>query len=345
MRHEPTVVFTCCGGSGGWSLLRSLASTGRYRLVGCDSDALVAGLYQPELAAGHVVPSGFDPTYIDRVLKVCDLEHADVFWPGADEEITACSAAADRFTDAGVCLVASPQATVLAATDKLATVTLVGRLRVPVPRSWRLDDYVEEPPMPVIVRPIRGRSGHGVVFLGTKDQLSAYRIALGENASEQMVQEQLNYKIGRLYMAQAIYDGEGRRVASFTSRSIRTAYDWGGPALGGVPVVQPRLAKLAQIVMDATGPHYGAVNVEFIYDASRKDFVFVEVNPRYWGYSYLATAAGINFPDIIVRMVMGEQVEPVVGYRTDVVTLPSREHLSVPRGNLLGELPDGGVFA
>ena len=131
MQTNPTVVFTCCGGAGGWSLLRSLAQTGRYRLVGCDTEALVAALYQPELAGRYVVPSGHDPAYVDRVLEICKAETADVFWPGADEEVIACSAAAKCFAAAGVHLVASPHATVMTATDKLATVTLVSGLGRP----------------------------------------------------------------------------------------------------------------------------------------------------------------------------------------------------------------------
>ncbi len=344
-RPKPTVVFTCCGGAGGWSLLRSLAAMGRYRLVGCDAEALVAALYQPELSGRHVIPFGHDPTYIDRILEICKSEKADVFWPCADEEILSCSAVAERFTAAGVHLIASPHATVMTATDKLATVALVEDLGVPVPCSWRLDDRVEDPPMPVIVRPIRARSGHGVVFFESVDELDAYRVALGNRAAGQMVQERLDYRLGRLYMAQAIYDSGGRRLAAFMSRSIQTAHDWGGPALGGVPVNEPRLAEFARTVMEATGPHYGAINVEFIYDAAREDFVFVEVNPRYWGYSFLATAAGINFPDIVIRMAMGENMTSTTEYRTDVVTLTSREQLAITRGDLLGELPNGGIDA
>ena len=205
---RPTVVFTCCGGAGGWSLLRSLAGTDRYRLIGCDSDALVAALYQPELANRYVVPSGHDPAYIRCVLEICKAEAADIFWPGADEEILACSAVIESFDAAGIHLVASPHATVLAATDKLATVTLVGELGIPVPLSWRLDERVDDPPMPVIVRPIRARSGHGVVFFNQAEELKAYRQALGDRATEHMVQESLDYRLGRLYMAQAIYDGQ-----------------------------------------------------------------------------------------------------------------------------------------
>ena len=343
MHTNPTVVFTCCGGAGGWALLRSLAQTGRYRLVGCDADALVAALYQPELAARCVVPFARDTNYVDRVLEICQAEKADVFWPGADEEVIVSSAAAERFAAAGVGLAASPHATVMAATDKLATVTLVGGLGVPVPQSWRLDERVEDPPMPVIVRPIRARSSQGVIFFDSVEGLDAYRVALGDRAAGQMVQERLDYRLGRLYQATAIYDGGGRRLASFMSRSIRTTYDFGGTALGVVPVDEPRLAELARVVMEATGPHYGSVHTEFIYDSARGDFIFIEVNPRYWAASFLATAAGINFPDIIVRMVMGEDVTPVHDYRTDVVTLTSREQLAIERGDLLGELPDGGI--
>ena len=168
MQTNPTVVFTSCGGAGGWALLRSLAQTGLYRLVGCDADALVAALYRPELASHYVVPFGRDPAYVDRVLEICEAESANVFWPCADEEVLVCSAAADRFAAFGVKLVASPHTTVMAATDKLATVSLVGGLGVPVPLSWRLDEKVENPPGPFIVRPIRGSGGKGVVFSTTR---------------------------------------------------------------------------------------------------------------------------------------------------------------------------------
>ena len=340
---RPTVVFTCCGGAGGWALLRSLALTGRYRLVGCDANALVAGLYQPELAGRYVIPFARDPGYVDRVFEVCQAESADIFWPCADAEVIVSSAAIERFAAAGIRLIASPHATLVAATNKLSVVKLVGDRGVPVPRSWRLDESVEDPPMPVIVRPIRGSGSRGVVFFESAQELEAYRIALGGKAKDQMVQERLDYKLGRLYQAAAIYDGEGKQLASFMSRSISTTYPWGGPALGVVPVLEPRLAELARTVMEETGPHVGAVHTEFIYDAARQDFVFIEVNPRIWAAAYLTTASGINFPDMIVRMAMGKKVTPVNEYRTDVITLTSREHLAIARSDLLGELPDGGI--
>ncbi len=175
MTAGPTVVFTCCGGVGGRSFLRSLAKTGRYRLICCDSNALVTALHQPKLAGRYVISSGYDPAYIDRVLHIFMAGGADVFWPNADEEILACSAAAERFDAAEVYLVSSPHSTILASTDKLAT------------------------------------------------------------------------------------------------------------------------------------------------------------------------AAGINFPDIIVRIVMGQTMVPLVDYRTDVMILTSREQLAIALADLLGELPEGGI--
>ena len=345
MDRNPTVVFTCCSGLGGWAMLRSLAAVDRYRLVGCDADALVAALYQSELSSRYVVPLGTEPEYVDRVLEICQAERADVFWPNADEELMACTAAAERFEALGVHLAASPHTTIVAATDKLATVARLHGIGVPVPRSWRLDSNMADPPMPVIVRPIRARGGRGVVFFDSVDEMESYRAALGNKAVEQFVQERLDYRLGSLYQAAAIFDGCGRRLAFFMSRSIRTTHSWGGPALGVVPVSDPRLADLALVVMEATGPHYGAVHVEFMYDRGREDFVFIEVNPRYWGAGFLATASGINFPDMVVRMAMGEEVTPASEYRTDVVTLPAQEHLAVERNDLLGELPEGRVGA
>ena len=340
--ERPTIVYTCCGGAGGWSILRSLAPLGRYRLIGTDNDGLAAGLYAPELDSQHIAPDGHDPAYVETMVALCKEAEAALFWPGADEEILAVARHHDEFACIGTVVMSSPAETLEAVTDKLATVRKLAGLGIPVPRSWRLDEAPEDVPYPVIVRPRVARSGHGVRFFDDRGELAEFAAGLATEAEQYFVQQKLDCRVGRLHMAQAIYDRKQTLKAFFSSRSIRTTYPWGGPALGGVPVVSLRLKELALKAFEATGPYFGPANAEFIYDSKGGDYVFLEINPRYWGYSYLATAAGINFPDLAVRLALGEDVAPCFDYRTDVVTMTSREQLAVPRGEVQCELPDGG---
>lgn len=339
----PTVVYTCCGGAGGWSILRSLAPLAKYRLIGADSDGLAAGLYAPELDGHRTVPAGDHPSYVEAVVTLCAEERADLFWPGSDEEILAVARRHDDFAQVGTAVMTSPAATVEAVTDKLATVRKLAELGVPVPRSWRLDEAPDDASIPVIVRPRVARSGRGVRFFDNHGETAKFADELGPEAERYFVQERIDCRTGRLHMAQAIFDRAQNLKAFFSSRSIRTTYPWGGPALGGVPVVSSRLKELTLRIFEATGPYFGPVNAEFIFDPDRGDFVFVEINPRYWGYSYLATAAGINFPDLTVRLALGEDVPDSFDYCAEVVTMTSREQIAIPLSEVLGEIPSGGA--
>lgn len=340
MKGRATVLFTCCGGTGGWSILRSLEAIERYRLIGVDSDPLSATLYMDGLDAAYVVPGGDQPNYVDRLLEIVEKEDVSVVWPCSDEEVIALADEHARFATLGARIVTAGPEVISRASDKLAMVHTATEAGIPVPISRRMDEALDDLPPSVIVRPRTGRSGHGVCFFDSVEALKRYQDALGDEASRHFVQECLPYRRGTLYMAQGIFDEAQNRLARFASRSIKTTYDWGGPAQGGVPVDDSRLHELGDRMFEASGPWFGPVNAEFIYVEERDEFVFIEVNPRYWGYSYLATAAGVNFPDLTVRLALGEDVEPVLDYRLDIVTITSREHLAFPKSRLLSQLPD-----
>jgi carbamoyl-phosphate synthase large subunit len=340
---RPTVLYTCCGGAGGWSITRSLAAVDRYRLIGVDTDPLVSGLYVDALDGRYLVPPGDDPGYVDAIMDIVAKEKVDVVWPCSDEEVIALAPCRDFLAEAGARLVCAPADVISWVVDKLAVTRAVADAGVPVPLTCGLVENYPELTFPVIVRPRTGRSGKGVVFFDDLVSLKAYRDALGAAAESHFVQECVEFFPGNLYMAQAIFDDAQQQKAVFASRSIRTAYDWGGPALGGVPVRNQRLAELASQIFQATGPWFGPVNTEFLYDTAREEFIFLEVNPRYWGYSYLATAAGVNFPDITVRLALGEEVEAVTDYRMDVFTMTSREQLSFLQSELMTDIPGGDL--
>ncbi len=343
MGSEATVLFTCCGGSGGWSIARSLAAREHYRLIGVDTDHLSAGLYTEAIDASYVVPGGDAPEYRERILDIVRRESVDVVLPISDEEVIALAPYHEEFAAAGAKVITAPPGVIEWVVDKLKVVHAVAGAGVCVPASCGLDDDFSNIPMPVIVRPRTGRGGHGVCFFDTLDELRRYRDYLGDKAGEQFVQEKIVFFPGNLYMAQAIFDEDQRQYARFASRSIKTMHDWGGPALGGIPVRSAELDEIAANVFAATGPWYGPVNTEFLYDPDRREFVFLEVNPRYWGYSYLATAAGLNFPDITVRLALGEKPAPSFDYSLDVFTLTSREQISIPRARLQGPIPGGDL--
>jgi predicted ATP-grasp superfamily ATP-dependent carboligase len=97
---------------------------------------------------------------------------------------------------------------------------------------------------------------------------------------------------------------KGRLLASFAHRRVREYPITGGPSTVCISVVDERLTGYAAAVireLDWTG----VAMVEFKKD---DDYRLMEVNPRFWGSLPLATRAGVNFPQLLCRLAMGEAI-------------------------------------
>jgi predicted ATP-grasp superfamily ATP-dependent carboligase len=55
--------------------------------------------------------------------------------------------------------------------------------------------------------------------------------------------------------------------------------------------------------------------VEFKYDPNLRNFLIIEVNPRYWGSLPLAVMSGVDFPVLHALSALEQDYEPVLEYR------------------------------
>lgn len=332
------VLITCSGGAGAYSIRKAL--NGKYKIIAVDSNGMAEGLYRSENEKSFVVRNGNDDGYIDEILGICKSEEVDVVWPTSDEEISVISKNKELFEQANVKLVSSDHQTIKNATDKLRNCKLVKSLGITTPQSYELHEFEDKDLdlYPIIVRPKFGRGGKGVNFCRNKLEMKKL-INILDNKSEYFVQEVINNSAGDMHMACAMFDRKSRLVSYFASRSIITQHKWGGCALGGIPVKNKKLKDIALEIFDKTGPWVGPVNIEFLWSKEEKDFYFIEINPRYWGYSSLVIEAGIDFPGMAVKIALGESVDEQFEYRTDVVTLPSREQVAYKLKDMKVEIP------
>jgi hypothetical protein len=58
--------------------------------------------------------------------------------------------------------------------------------------------------------------------------------------------------------------------------------------------------------------------IEYKLDAATGTPHLMEINGRFWGSLQLALDAGVDFPRLLVARALGEQPEPVPGYRVGV---------------------------
>lgn len=107
----------------------------------------------------------------------------------------------------------------------------------------------------------------------------------------------------------------GDVLARFAHRRIREK-----PPSGGVSVLCESIRPPAEALDAATqlisfNGWHGVAMIEFKWDAAKNRPKLIEVNARFWGSLNLAIQAGVDFPFLLYRLALGEEVEGPAEYR------------------------------
>lgn len=203
------------------------------------------------------------------------------------------------------------------ANDKSSVLAVARKAGVPIPASFapeseeELEQVSSRIRFPAIVK-LRDDEGtyldpaRRYASAGTPAQLRDSWRELHRVRPFPVVQEEVRgdgYGVG--FLAK-----EGRVLASFCHRRVREYPVSGGPSALCVSVRDPKLSGYAER-MAGELRWTGVAMAEFKKD---DDYRLLEVNPRFWGSLPLATAAGVNFPLLLCRMAMGEEVVPAPDY-------------------------------
>ena len=65
---------------------------------------------------------------------------------------------------------------------------------------------------------------------------------------------------------------------------------------------------------------HGVCQADFIVDENTGVPYLIDVNPRFWGSVVQATASGVDFPYLAYRIAVDGDVDPVMDFRTGVMT-------------------------
>jgi predicted ATP-grasp superfamily ATP-dependent carboligase len=113
----------------------------------------------------------------------------------------------------------------------------------------------------------------------------------------------------------------GRTVAAFAHRRLREKPPGGGVSVYREAIPLPAdIADGAARLLEDVGWH-GVAMVEFrreVNGPNRGPAHLMEVNGRLWGSLQLAIDAGIDFPELLLRVAIGEHPAPIQGYRVGV---------------------------
>lgn len=351
MSASPAVLVTGVGGrSVGHQILHALGETGdRYRVVAADCDPFSFGLYLGGRA--RVLPRADDPGYIEAVAAVVREEGIRAILPGTEAEVRALAPHAASFRAAGCHVVVNPPEIVALCSDKGDLGAWLTANGFSTPRTAPLERWRElagESGFPLVGKPSRETGGsRGVALLCDEEEVLQYALhaSPGTLVQEYVGDEEHEYTVGVLLAPEGgrVIDaivlrrkltglslGSARTVAG-RRYAISTGYSQG--FVVDNPLVRRRCCELA-LALGAAGP----LNIQCRLVG--EDLSVFEVHPRFSGTTSIRASVGFNEPDVLLRCLLCGETFHSLPHRTGVAVIRALQHVVVPAGEYLGEMPE-----
>lgn len=327
MRNNSVTILTnACGAMFMHGFFRCLKENGErdVRLVGVDMSK--TPVEDPLIDAYYSVPAITDPSYVDELLQICRKEGVDVFFPQISMELNLIRKRVEEFHALGVKVAISKDDTLEIANSKYKLYEYMREHELTVPQYYlveSIDDLHEGaaklgyPERPVCVKVTESSGSRGVrVLRGDLSKSSLFLYAKPtsiyttmedmddtlrelETFPEMIVME---YLPGCEYTVDLLADhGKVIQIAGRRNTSSQTSI-----AMESVVERKEDAYSLCEAIVSTLGLD-GNIGFDFMLD-EKDNPVLTDLNPRITATIVLYFAAGVNFPYLRVKQLLGEEL-------------------------------------
>src|ERR1035437_505283 len=274
------------------------AFTQHATVVAADPNPLAPAQY----AADHrsPVPRIEDPEYVPALQELCERHQVGAVIPLTDLDLEVLAHA--RLAGRLPALVPDPEIA-RATFDKYEAHLLLERLGLPSPPTVLPGEPVDS--FPVMVKP---RQGSGARSIHRADDARAAEFFVGYVVEPTMIQRLMD---GPECSIDCLSDAQGRCLNAIPRTMIESR---GGESIKGTVIADEELVALGARAAEALGVR-GPCTVQVFRD-QEIGLGITDVNTRFGGAfpaPMYAALPGRTYPELIVRMARGEEVEPHVG--------------------------------
>ena len=260
--------------------------------------------------------------FIADINRIIEKYNIQVLYPTT--EITVYTLLENKHLLRSVKLPFSDIGTVKKLADKASLIELSRSLGVQAPASDYYDNagslqaLSKEYQYPVVVKPTLSRVKLDEGWLNTAVTYAHSQSELNTIVTENvafsdhpfMIQEYIDGHGSGVFL---LYD-HGQCIAHFAHKRLREKPPTGGVSVLSESVVaEPKQLEAAKKLLDAVQWH-GVAMVEFKVNSKGEPYI-IEVNPRFWGSLQLAVDSGVDFPLLLHKATMGEDLAPASSYR------------------------------
>jgi len=319
------VLVTCAGSMPGVSVINALRRQNEVpiRVISVDRNPLSAGFYLSD--AHYTLPSNGIPGDTSAVLRICKQENVQIVFPIIDEELLPFAKAKIEFEGHGIRVITNEPEVVRIARDKFETYKFFHSHGVRVPATYLPEDLasVKLPAFPLVLKPRDGRGSVGFVKVNNERELSCFT----NTVPSAVVQEFIS---GQEYTIDVLTDFDGRLLSLVPKARLEAK---AGMQVKGRTVKDERLLDFARGIL-ALLPLTPRGNIQCI--DSGEEIALIEVNPKFPASLPFTVAAGVNAPLLLVKMHLGEKVEPMLGnFTAGLVMLRYWQEIFVPADRVI----------
>lgn len=200
--------------------------------------------------------------------------------------------------------------------DKRKTIEAAREFDVPRPKTMFSDETsietVEEVlGYPVVVKPVRGSGRDDVSVCDSRETLE--RAVQETQTEDEAVLCQEFIPNGGECGVYTLYNWGGELTALTVQRRLRSNPPEGGASTYRETVDDPSLVALTDDFLTALD-WQGVAMVEFRIDSRTGEPKLMEINPRLWGSLALSVSAGVDFPYLLYRLSVEDEITPDLRY-------------------------------
>ena len=272
----------------------------RGEIFAIDANPLSAALYICDKY--YIVPYVSDKNYISTLFKICKKENIKLIIPTIDTELLILSHNKKKFKEIGTIIVVSNSESIKICRDKLKTFKFFIENNIPTVKTFSREqiDEINNLNYPKFIKPCYGSGGKNTFKVKNKKELDFYKNYI----DNPVIQE---FAKGQEFTLDVLADLRGKVVNVVPRERIEIR---AGEVNKGKTVKDQRLIKFGKMIVEKLGG-IGPITIQcFIKDDEIK---FTEINPRFGGGYPLSFAAGANYPELLIRMALGESITAKLG--------------------------------
>ena len=282
------------------------------RIIGLSYDALEPGIYLHDIVDKTYqipYPSVGTDSLMDRLRFIHEIEKIDVIIPNFDAELFNFIKISAKLNEMGI-KTFLPEIEQFNARDKMKLFGFGQKNGFHVPEDKLIHELKKKKKIdsefdfPLVVK---GKFYDAIIAHSTEEAEKAFLKIQAKWGLPIIIQEFIR---GTEINIAALGDGNGNAISIIPMRKLYITDK--GKAWAGVTLEDENLLELARKFIRVTRWR-GGCELEVMLTNDGKPYI-MEVNPRFPAWIYLTAAAGQNQPSSLVKMALGDHVEPFTAY-------------------------------